>query len=137
MVIMTKMKKTLGLILCSAILLCVSSCREKIQSTAGVIKKINDTVMVTKISDYLISFDIKKVKLTHGAVMPGDSIKIDYIGDLKERKAIALVVTYIPQTGHYVEAGYDPTKKLQTKSSTPKEDKELDEFLKNAKKHGH
>ena len=131
------MKKTLGLILCSAILLGVSSCREKIQSTAGVVKKLNDTAMVAKISDYLITFDIKKMKLTHGAVMPGDSVKIDYVGDLKERKAIALIVTYIPQAGHYVEAGYDPTKKLITKPSTPKEDKELDEFLKDAKKHGH
>lgn len=111
------------------------SCREEIKTCAGQIKELNDSVMVTKIGDYDISFDIKKAEFSNGAVMLGDSVTVHYIGDMKDKHARALIIYLMPKPGHVIDAVYDPSKKLEVseKPLTPAEEKQTEEYLKAAK----
>lgn len=95
--------------------------------------------MIVKIDDYDINFVTKQAKYDNGAVMPGDSVVIHYVGDLREKHAVAAIVRLIPKPGRIVEAGYDPTKplKVSDQSLTDKEKKDLDDFVKESQKYGH
>ena len=73
---------------------------------------MSDTTMVAQIDKYDIVFDTKKARNDNGAVMVGDSVTIRYIGDLREKKARALLLCLIPKKGTVVEAVYDPSKEL-------------------------
>lgn len=81
---------------------------------SGKVKNLNDTVMVTAIGDYAIKFNIKKAEYTNGMIMIGDSVSVHYTGDLRDKKALALIVKLIPQKGVVVDATYDPDKELKT-----------------------
>lgn len=106
------MKKTILCMATTAILLAMVSCQEKIQTTKAFVRKMNDTVMTASIDKYDIKFDIKKARCDNGAVMPGDSVVIHYIGDLREKQARALLLRLMPKKGTVVEAVYDPSKEL-------------------------
>lgn len=106
------------------------------KTCAGKIKDMTDTTIIANMGDYDITFDIKKAEVTNGAVMPGDSVVVHYIGELSEKKATALVIKLIPPKGKVVEAVYDPNKKLETKPMTKEEVKEMNDFVKAAKR-GH
>ncbi len=113
--------------------LAMQSCRKEIKVCTAKVEQVADsTTMTTHVGDYAISFDISKARFTHGAVMPGDSVRINYVGDLKERKAKALIVYLIPKPGNVVEVGYDAGKELLTKPMDPEDRRRLDEFVRNA-----
>jgi len=111
------------------------SCREDIKTCAGKIKELNDTVMVASIGDYDIAFDIRKAECDNGAVMLDDSVTVHYIGDLKDRKARALLIHLMPQPSRVVDAVYDPSKKLEVseRALTDEELKAARQFVKDAK----
>ena len=82
------MKKYVIIPLLLLVMLAMHSCRKEIKVCTAKIEEVSDsTSMTTMIGDYQISFDISKARFTNGAVMRGDSVRINYIGDLKERKA--------------------------------------------------
>lgn len=89
------MKKLFGLLfaVCAAMLLTVS-CRHKMEhgETRGLVDEINDSVMVVKIDGSKIKFDITVASFTHGVVMYGDSVIVNYIGDLSMKRALAETV---------------------------------------------
>lgn len=95
---------------------------------------MTDTTIVASMGDYNITFDIKKAEVTNGAVMPGDSVVVHYLGELSDKEATALVINLIPRKGKVVEAIYDPNKKLETKPMTKEEVKENEDFVKAAKR---
>ena len=130
---MNKITSTLLFLL----VLIACSCQEKIQSTHGKVKKMTDSTLVAIIDKYDIVFDIKDARYDNGAVMFGDSVIIHYVGDLREKKAKALLFKLIPQPGKVVEAVYDPSKELVTAPMTPDEKKQFDKGIDFAKKHGH
>lgn len=112
----------------------VYSCRRaEIKVCSGKIDKMTDTTIVTKIGDYDITFDTKKAEYTHGAVMPGDSVTIHYIGDLKEKWGRALLVYLIPAKGNVVDAVYDESKELKTAPMSEEDARKLKEFVKKEK----
>lgn len=128
-----EMKKYVIIPLLLLVMLAMHSCRKEIKVCTAKIEEVSDsTSMITMIGDYQISFDISKARFTNGAVMPGDSVRINYIGDLKERKAKALVVYLIPKPGNVVDAVYDPNKELLTKPMDPEDKRRLDEFVEHA-----
>lgn len=69
--------------------------------------------MVTAIGEYDIKFNIKQTEYTNGMIMVGDSVSVHYTGDLRDKKALALIVKLIPKKGVVVDATYDPDKELK------------------------
>lgn len=134
---MTTMKNRAHILfLLLAVVLGLASCGEKIKTCSGKVAKMTDTTMVTTMGDYAITFDIKKAQYTNGAIMDGDSVLIHYVGDLKERKAVAAIVKLIPKKGHVVEAVYDPSKELEVsdRPMTKEEERHLEGFVKKYRK---
>ena len=89
------------------------SCGDKVEVCSGKVKSINDSAMVASVGDYSIRFDVSSAKYTNGFVMDGDSVSINYVGDLRDKKARALAVRLIPRST-VVDAVYDPSKELKT-----------------------
>lgn len=119
-----------------AAVLTLAGCHTKqIKVCAGKIDHMSDTTIVVKIGDYDITFDVKKARYTNGVVMPGDSATIHYVGDLKERHAVAAIVYLMPAKGTVVDAVYDPTKELKTAPMSKEDAKELDDFVEHQKAH--
>lgn len=100
---------------------------------AGKINKMTDTTIVTKIGDYEITFNTKKAEYTNGVVMPGDSVTVHYIGDLKEKWARALLIRLIPSQSNVVNAVHDSSKELMTAPKSEEDVKQLEEFVKKEK----
>ena len=116
--------------------LALTSCRDKIQTTKGKIKRMSDTTVVAQIDRYDIVFDVKKAKFDNGAVMPGDSVTVHYVGDLRDKRAKALLIKLMPKRGTVVEAIYDPSKELVV-SEEPLSEKDkasLEKYAKSGKK---
>ena len=131
------MKKIVFVFICILSLVAtLTSCEEKIQKCRAAVKEMNDSAMVTKIDKYDIKFDTKQAKFMGGAVMPGDSVVIDYVGDLRDKTAKAVIVSLIPPKPNYIEAGYDPSKKLETSPMSKEEVKEMEDFMKRAHENG-
>ncbi|MGM9697316.1 MAG: hypothetical protein ACI3Y0_01550 [Prevotella sp.] len=130
------MFKKIGYFVAAAVLLAVSSCEEKIQTTTGKVKKLNDSTMVATIDKYDITFDMKQVRFDNGVVIPGDSAVIHYIGDLRDKQAKALLIKLIPPKPRIVEAVYNPDAELKTRPMSKEEQKEFEEGIKYAKEHG-
>ena len=130
------MKRKFVFLAAAAVLLAVSSCEEKIQTTTGKVKKLNDSTMVATIDKYDITFDMKHVRFDNGVVIPGDSAVIHYIGDLRDKKATALLIRLIPPKPRVAEAVYDPSKKLETTPMTKEQIKQHEEALEFAEEHG-
>ena len=131
---MLAMKKLLFVPLLLLALLMIHSCSKEIKVCTAEVKQLNDsTSLITRIGDYEINFDIRKARFTNGAVMSGDSVRINYVGDLTERKATAVIVHLIPKPGNVVNAGYDPSKELKTKPMTEEKRQQLDNFVRTVK----
>ena len=113
-------------------MLTLASCQKKILTTKGEVKRMSDTTIVAKIDRYDIVFDTKKAKCDNGAVMPGDSVTIHYVGDLRDKRAKALLVRLMPKKGTVVDAIYDPSKELIV-SEIPLTEKEKESLKKFAK----
>ena len=131
------MKRKSVILALAFVALLLSSCQEKIQTTTVKVKKTTDTTMVATIDKYDITFDVKQARCDNGAIMAGDSVVVHYIGDLRDKQAKALLLRLIPKKGTVVEAVYDPSKELKTKPMTPEEQKQFEEGIEFAKKHGH
>ena len=129
------MKKQL-LFLTMVVTLILTSCSsEKIQKTSGKVKDIKDSTMLVAIDKYDINFDISKARFDNGAVMKDDSIVLHYIGNLRDKKAKALLVRLVPKQGTVVEAVYDPSKELITNQNPMPEEqvKKLEKFARSGK----
>ena len=107
------LKKSFYKVLVTALaMLAVTSCQEKIKTTTGLVRRVSDTSAVVVVDKYDIVFDTKKARFDNGAIMHEDSVTIHYIGDLRDKRAKALLVHLIPKKGTVVEAVYDPSKEL-------------------------
>lgn len=135
----TIMKKIISFVACFMLLLAVSSCQEEIQKTSGHIKELTDSTMVTIVGDYSIAFDITQTRYDNGLVQPGDSVNVHYVGNLRDKKAKAVLVNLIPRKGVIMEITGEPdmSKELKTKEMEADEQKAIDEFVRESKKHGH
>lgn len=134
-------KKILGIASCLILLLGVSACREEIKSCSGSIKELNDSVMTTRIGEYEVAFDITQTRYDNGLVQPGDSVNVHYLGDLRSKKAKAVIINLVPRKGKVVDVTGEPdfTKELKTKGQpmSAEEQKAMDDFVRESKKHGH
>lgn len=95
-------------------------------------RNINDTTAVVKVDKYDIVFDTKQARFDNGAIMQEDSVTIHYIGDLRDKKAKALLVRLMPKKGTVVEAVYDPSKELKVKEE-PMSDQQVEAIEKYAR----
>ena len=115
----------------------VSSCTKRVEQTRALVKSVNDSTMIASIDKYDITFDIMEANFLNGAVMSGDSVAIEYVGNLRDKSAKALLVNLVPPKPRYIKPGYDSTKELKTAPMSESEKENLDAFVKEAKKHGH
>ncbi|MDO4159420.1 MAG: hypothetical protein Q4D41_03070 [Prevotellaceae bacterium] len=129
------MKKSLGFLIVFSLLALMFSCgREEIKICKGKVKSATDSLIVAQLGDYEIKFDAKQAEYTHGAVMAGDSVRINYVGDLKTKRVKAVIVYLIPEQGNVVDAVYDPNKELKTAPMDEAKRKDLEDFVKLSKK---
>ena len=121
-------------------LLMMVSCNDKIQTTKGKITQIKkDTTMVLRIDKYDITIDVHNVEYKSGAVMPGDSVVMEYMGNLRDKSVQAVALSLIPPKGTFIHSGYDPSKELKTAKDTVTKNAQqrLDAFMKMSKANGH
>ena len=133
------MKKVLGFIFASfATCLFLASCHKVVKDkTSGLVDEINDSVMVVKIDGSKIHFDIREASFTHGAVMYGDSVIVDYIGDLTKKRAVAESVFLIDRPSAIVEikpGEIDSTAELKTRQAPEGAVKSIDKLIDAAKR---
>lgn len=131
------MKHKLLHIILLLLTLLFASCRKEVKSIKGEVRGLSLRYMDVAIDGHSVQFDIKDAQLTNGAIMPADSVAIDYIGDLQSQEARALTVRLIPKQSRIVSLQPDTTKQLATEEATPQEQKASAEFLRISKKHGH
>ena len=93
---------------------------------------MSDTTAVVMIDKYDIVFDTKQARFDNGAIMQEDSVTIHYIGDLRDKRAKALIVRLMPKKGTVVEAVYDPSKELIV-SDEPMSEEQIERLEKYAK----
>ena len=133
------MKRFLGILLAVAALsVAMVSCRKVVRADVrALVDEINDTVMVCKIGDSKVKFDIREAKFTHGAVMYGDSVVVNYIGDLSMKRAFAESVYLLERPSNIVvidkKAKVDPNAEPQTRPADPDRKKASDDALKAAR----
>ena len=122
------MKRFLGILFAVAVVaIVVVSCRKVVRADVrAYVDEINDTVMVCKIGDSKVKFDIKEATFTHGAVMYGDSVIVNYIGDLDEKRAFAESVYLLERPSQIIEIDrskpIDPKAAPETRPADPEAD---------------
>jgi hypothetical protein len=122
------MKRFLGILLAVvALSVAMVSCRKVVRADVrALVDEINDTVMVCKIGDSKVKFDIREAKFTHGAVMYGDSVVVNYIGDLSEKRAFCESVYLLDRPSNIIEIDrskpVDPKAEPQTRPADAKAD---------------
>lgn len=107
------MKKLFGFLFAAAAVVLLSvSCRHKMEhgETSGLVDEINDSVMVVKIDGSKVKFDITVASFTHGAVMYGDSVIVNYIGDLSMKRALAETVYLLERPSQEVVIDHNAPK---------------------------
>lgn len=109
---MKEVKKKFVFVVAVIAMAAMVSCKDKIQTTKGVVKKTNDSALVVSIGKYDIVFSTKQARKDNEIIMKGDSVLIHYVGDLREKKARALLLHLLPRKGTVVDAVYDPSKEL-------------------------
>jgi len=117
------------------------SCRHKMENgeVRAFVEEINDSVMITKIDGSKVNFDITVASFTHGAVMYGDSVIINYVGDLSKKRALAKSVFLIERPGKIMEfdrnAEPKPGVEMMTRPAAPDVVKETDRAIRAAQKY--
>ena len=131
------MKKVFGFLMAvAAVALLSVSCRKVVRAEAtGLVDEISDSMMVVKIDGSKVVFDITECTFTNGAVMYGDSVIINYIGDLGEKRALAETCYLLVKPSPIVEEGLDTTKVLMTREADPEDVEEIDKMIEAAKQH--
>ena len=137
------MKRFLGILFAAAALaVCMVSCRKVVRADVrALVDEINDTAMVVRIDDSKVKFDIREAKFINGAVMYGDSVVVNYIGDLSMKRAFAESVRLIERQGNIIVVDHnapDTVKEVKTRPADPERDaksmKNMERYLKNVRK---
>ena len=111
------MKKLFGFLFAAvAVMLLSVSCRHKVvrDECRALVDEINDSVLIGKVDGTKVKFDISEAVFTHGAVMYGDSVIINYIGDLSMKRAFAETVFLLERKSQIIEIPRDPSKRDTT-----------------------
>ena len=111
------MKKLFGFLFAAvAVVLLSVSCRHKVvrDECRALVDEINDSVLIGKVDGTKVKFEISEAVFTHGAVMYGDSVIINYIGDLSMKRAFAETVFLLERKSQIIEIPRDPSKRDTT-----------------------
>ena len=111
------MKKLFGFLFAAvAVVLLSVSCRHKVvrDECRALVDEINDSVLIGKVDGTKVKLDISEAVFTHGAVMYGDSVIINYIGDLSMKRAFAETVFLLERKSQIIEIPRDPSKRDTT-----------------------
>ena len=124
---LVKMKRFLGILFAvAAVTVCMVSCHKVVRADVrALVDEINDTVMVAKIGDSKVKFDIRQARFTNGAVMYGDSVIVNYIGDLSMKRAFAESIWLIERPGNIIVVDHnapDTVKEVMTRPADPERD---------------
>ena len=105
----------ISLALCSILaVLAACSGKPELKEAKAVVKGMTDSTVVATIDGEEATLVTKDVRLVNGAYMPGDSIRLTYVGSLSSGKARAVIVTLIPKPSEVIEVGMDESRELKT-----------------------
>ena len=126
------MKRFLGFLFAVfAVALLSVSCRKVVHDQVrGQVDEMTDSMMVVKIDGEKVKFDIVQCRFTNGAVMYGDSVIINYVGDLSEKIAVAEACYLLVKPSKVIEAVVDSTKELVTRPAEKGARKEFEKLRK-------
>ena len=97
-----------------------SSCGSdnELKESLAVVKSMTDSTIVATVDGSDATLITTDVRIANGAYMPGDSIRLHYVGRLSSGEAKALLISVIPQASRVVTAGFDGSKELKTAEHT-------------------
>ena len=132
------MKRLLGYLFAAfaVILLSVGCHKAERADATGLVDEITDSVMIVKIDDSKVKFDITECTFTNGAVMYGDSVIVGYVGDLSASYCVAETCYLLNRVSSVVEVSEerDTTKELITREADKKDIEGIDNLVRIAKK---
>ena len=93
----------------------LASCQQNVEVTAGRIKSIDtETSMTLQVGEYEVEVNTSNAIYSNGSVLPKDSVNVFYVGNIREKKIIAVDVALVPPPPAWVENKVDTTKELIT-----------------------
>ena len=118
----------ISMTLCS-LLAVLAACggKAELKEAQAVVKSMTDSTMVATIDGEDATLVTKDVRLVNGAYMPGDSVRLTYVGSLSSGKARAVIVTLIPKPSEVIEGGVDDSRELKTADVSAEQEQEQTE----------
>lgn len=103
------------MLLC-ALLLGLSSCggKSELKEAAAVIKSMTDSTVVAIVDGDDATLVTTEVRIVNGMYMPGDSVRLYYVGRLSSGEARAMLIALIPQRSQTISIGVDTSRELMT-----------------------
>ena len=118
----------ISMTLCSILaVLAACSGKPELKEAKAVVKGMTDSTMVATVDGEEATLVTKDVRLVNGAYMPGDSIRLTYVGSLSSGKARAVIVTLIPKPSEVFEGGVDMSRELKTAGMSAEEQETSEE----------
>ena len=118
----------ISMTLCSLLaVLAACSGKPELKEANAVVKSMTDSTVVATIDGEEATLIAKDVRLVNGAYMPGDSIRLTYVGSLPSGKARAIIVTLIPKPSEVIEVGEDLSRELKTADVSAEQEPEQTE----------
>ena len=106
-----------SVILCAGILSLCSSCSSDnrgLKESLAVVKSMTDSTIVATIDGSDATLITTEARIPNGVYMPGDSVRLNYVGSLSSGEAKALLIYVLPQASKVVNAKFDGSKELKT-----------------------
>ena len=117
------MRKLIGCIIFCSLLTLLPSCsgKQELKEALAVVQSMTDSTVVATVDGSDATLVTTEVRITNGAYMPGDSIRLYYVGRLSSGKARAMLIAVIPRPSEVIGAGVDLTRELKTASPEEQE----------------
>lgn len=108
-----------------------ASCSEELKTCSGKVSSFDADQLILEIGDYSIDFNLANLA-NSDAIMPGDSVIVEYVGDLKEKHADAFGIKLITKQGTFIDNKVDYSKVLLIDSvpMTPEQIKSMEASVK-------
>ena len=103
------------------LLLALSSCSDGggLKEAPAYVRSMTDSTVVMSVDGEDATLLTADVRLVNGAFMPGDSVRLCYVGRLSSGRARAVIVTLLPRRPEVFEGGVDTSRELKTADPEP------------------
>ena len=92
-----------------------NACSSKgLKESKGILEKLAQDSVTVNIDGQSVKLSSADLHPSSIAILPGDSVKIYYVGQLSSDKARVMLLSLIPAKSKVVNVGYDENKELMT-----------------------